>query len=238
MKNLSATICMTISLLLGGAGLGWGADFYQPYSDEFYKGLNALQRGDVATALRELKPLAEKGDEQAQYFLGAIYTRGEGVPQDHKAAMKWYRLAAEQGNARAQRGLGLIYLSGLGVPQNYKMAIKWFRLAAQKLEPQAQTNLGVMYLKGQGVLQDYRRAHMWFNIAGSHGDKNGEKLRDMVAKQMTPSQIEKAQDFARECEKEIQMLLKEMHRGNLTEIQKNAFPYRLVLNPRAASLCG
>ena len=31
----------------------------------------------------------------------------------------------------------------------------------------------------------------------SYGD--GGKLRDIVAKEMTPSQLEKAQDLAREC---------------------------------------
>jgi hypothetical protein len=42
-------------------------------------------------------------------------------------------------------------------------------------------------------------AHMWGNIASSNGNENGGKLRDTVAKQMTPSQLEKAQDLAREC---------------------------------------
>ena len=31
------------------------------------------------------------------------------------------------------------------------------------------------------------------------GMKNGAKLRDLAATQMTPSQLEKAQDLAREC---------------------------------------
>ena len=31
------------------------------------------------------------------------------------------------------------------------------------------------------------------------GDENGRKKRDIIAKQMTPSQIEKAQELAREC---------------------------------------
>ena len=59
-----------------------------------------------------------------------------------------------------------------------------------------------MYDKGRGVLQDYVRAHMWFNIAASQGGKTATENRDIVAKRMTPSQIEKkAQDFARECVK-------------------------------------
>jgi TPR repeat protein len=59
-----------------------------------------------------------------------MYTNGQGVPQDYKAAVKWYRLAAEQGDASAQFNLGLMYKNGQGVPQNYIMAYMWFNLAA------------------------------------------------------------------------------------------------------------
>ena len=45
----------------------------------------------------------------AQYNLGVMYDNGEGVPQDYKEAVKWYRLAAEQGNANAQTNLGNMY---------------------------------------------------------------------------------------------------------------------------------
>jgi hypothetical protein len=56
-----------------------------------------------------------------------------------------------------------------------------------------------MYRDGQGVKKDYVYAHMWGNIAASHGNEKGGKLRDFAAKIMTPTQIEKAQELAREC---------------------------------------
>jgi len=40
---------------------------------------------------------------------------------------------------------------------------------------------------------------MWWNIGASSGDKAAVKARGIVAVQMTPSQLEKAQDLAREC---------------------------------------
>ena len=73
-------------------------------------------------------------------------------------------------------------------------------LLRNKGHAKAQYNLGLMYAKGKGVLQDYVRAHMWYNIAAMSGEsKNASKNRDIVAKRMTPSQLEKAQDLAREC---------------------------------------
>ena len=49
---------------------------------------------------------AEKGDSTAQYFLGAMYAKGEGVPKDNAEAVKWFRKAAEQGHTDAQYILG------------------------------------------------------------------------------------------------------------------------------------
>ena len=104
MKNLTATICLAITVLLGSAGVSWSADFQ--------KGRAAAHRGDFATALRELTPLAEQGHAGAQTFLGVMYREGQGVPQDDKTAVKWFTLAAEQGKARAQYNLGVMYRKG------------------------------------------------------------------------------------------------------------------------------
>jgi TPR repeat protein len=40
--------------------------------------------------------------ERAQLNLGLMYSKGHGVPQDYKEAIKYFRLSAEQGNADAQ----------------------------------------------------------------------------------------------------------------------------------------
>ena len=108
----------------------------------------------------------------------------------------WLPLA-EQGDARAQHNLGLTYANGHGVPQDYKEAVKWFRLSAEQGDAGAQLNLGLMYYKGQGVPQDYVLAHMWFNLSGSNGDEDAVENRDIIEKRMTPQQIEKAQEMAR-----------------------------------------
>ena len=77
----------------------------------------AYDRGDYATLLKLLKPLATQGDPFAQSFLGVMYENGRGVPQDYDEAVKWYRLAAAQGDAHAQYNLGVMYENGKGVPQ-------------------------------------------------------------------------------------------------------------------------
>ena len=166
-------------------------------AQDYNKGFEAYKAGDFTTAIQEWKPLAEQGDIYCQYNMGLMYDLGQGVPQDYTEAFKWYRKAAEQGVAKAQSTLGVLYIKGDGVLQDYTEAFKWNRKAAEQGDARAQSNLGVMYIKGDGVLQDNVRAHMWANIASVNG-KYGE-LRDMIAKEMIPADISKAQSMAREC---------------------------------------
>ena len=122
MKRLTATLCLTIAVLLGSVGVSASADIQ--------KGLTSYDRGDYATALREWTPLAEQGDAFAQLLLGAMYANGDGVSQDYKIAVKWYRLSAEQGEDNAMFTLSLSYEDGKGVKQDLVYAHMWRSIAA------------------------------------------------------------------------------------------------------------
>jgi len=159
----------------------------------------AYLNGDYATALKEWRPLAEQGNLFAQYDLGQMYRYGVGVPQNYKEAARWYRLAAEQGHFYAQFDLGWMYSDGKGVLQDDEEAARWYRLAAEQGHAPAQNNLGAMYWTGVGAPKDYIYSHMWFNLAAANGHDGAESLRDIVAKIMTPTQIEQAQTLAKEC---------------------------------------
>lgn len=165
----------------------------------------AYERGDYATAHRLITPLAEQGNAKAQYNLGVMYHKGEGVPQDYNETMKWFRMAAVQGYAMAQYNLGSMYHKGEGVAQDYAETMKWYRRAAEQGLADAQYFLGAMYGRGQGVPQDNVRAYMWFSLAESRFDESELEKRQMViltrgiiAAEMTPDQIAEAQRLARE----------------------------------------
>ena len=128
-----------------------------------------------------------------------MYEHGQGVAQDYKEAVKWYRLAGEQGYIQAQFNLGGMYVKGQGVTQDYKKAVKWWRLAAEQGYASAQFNLGGMYGEGISVVQNYVIAHMWFNIAASNGYESAKKGIDIVESRMSSEQIAEAQKLAREC---------------------------------------
>jgi TPR repeat protein len=146
--------------------------------------------------LKWWKLAAEQGYAGAQYNLGLMYDKGDGVPQDYKTAVKWYRLAAEQGNALAQYNLGNMYEKGKGVPQDYKTAVKWSRLAAEQGDAVAQFNLGVMYDKGRGVTQDYKKAAKWYCKAAEKGDeKHIKECLDFVGRGSVETQFKLGKMF-------------------------------------------
>ncbi len=113
----------------------------------YQEGMDAYDREDYATALKEWRPLAEQGQAEAQYNLGVMYQLGLGVPQDDQEAIRWYRLAAEQGDASAQFKLGLMYAKGQGVAQNYIQAYMWETLAAAQGNENAAKGLEILEKK-------------------------------------------------------------------------------------------
>ena len=181
MRILSIAICLALVALLGSAVSGC----------------------DNRDTVQELTPLAWQGDANSRFDLGRMYYRGEGVPQDYKIALKWFKRAAAQGHANARFVLGAMYGTGQGVPQDYKTAMEWYKLAAAQEHADAQYFLGWMYRDAKGMVQNHIYAHMWFNIAASSGSqdtfKKASEQRDNVAKLMSPAEVSKAQKLAREC---------------------------------------
>lgn len=94
----------------------------------------------AASEFQDNKRLAEQGFASAQYNLGLMYSKGDGVQKNNTEAVKWYRKAAEQGNAKAQFNLGVKYFHGEGVPENYIEAFKWWNLAAAQGVENAKKN--------------------------------------------------------------------------------------------------
>jgi len=99
---------------------------------DFEAGIEANNRGDYATALREWRPLAEQGAARAQFQLGLLYENGDGVARDHAKARQWYEKAAAQGDVKAQFYLGLQSAYGEGGSVDLVQAHMWYSLAAGK----------------------------------------------------------------------------------------------------------
>jgi len=133
------------------------------------EGLSALSKGNYAAAAKELRPLAERGNAEAQYRIGLMYEFGRGYPVDKAQAISWLRKSAGQDHAAAQQELGVIYATGDGVAKNDAEAVSWFRKSATQGNAAAQYNLGLMIAKGAGVRNDDAEAIAWFRKAAVQG---------------------------------------------------------------------
>jgi hypothetical protein len=73
-------------LLLTGLLLLAGGDI--AFADTAADANASYQRGDYATAIELFRSLAEQGDTAAQYAIGNMYDKGEGVLRDKNEAIK------------------------------------------------------------------------------------------------------------------------------------------------------
>jgi TonB family protein len=172
---------------------------------QFNLGLAYFQGNGVAREYKQaeiwFQKAADQGMASAQLNLGVMYLEGSGVSQDPVKAEKWLSMAADQGMASARYNLGMMYLKGIGVSQDYEKAEKWFRKAAETDDSRAQCMLGKMYIEGWGVAKDFTQAYTWLSLSLSRVTdeqspfvKKATELRDSIVKQMTPPQIEEAQN--------------------------------------------
>ena len=113
-----------------------------------------------------LRNEAEAGSASAQNRLGIIYEKGQGVEQNDKEAVKWFKMAAEQGLAIAQYNLGIMYFSGRGLSKNDRTAAIMFRKAAKKGHANAQNNLGLR------SMFSYKFSHLlgFYKVWSDEGD--------------------------------------------------------------------
>ena len=168
-------------------------------AQHFDSAVAANKRGDYKTAIKHLRPLAEKGLPDAQALLGAMYAQGRGMPQDPAEAIKWFRKGIAQDNHWAQHNLGYMYSQGYGVPQNYFEAAKWFRKAANQGNADSQSNLGAMYLTGSGVPQDFELSYIWLSVAAANGAKFALENRNIIIMNLTKDQLKKAETIFKRC---------------------------------------
>ena len=125
-----------------------------------------LSKGWSYRAYDALRRMAEEGDAAAQYRLGQVFERAEGVIQNLADAVHWYRLAAEQGHTPAQARLGLIYFVDPPAPASLT-ADGFERLS--KGEVRAGSMLEKLFPHGFAVTKDLAEAAKWNRMAAEGG---------------------------------------------------------------------
>ena len=128
-------------------------------------GIDAWQSGDYAAAVAIWRPLAQKGDTDAEFDLGQAYRLGRGVPVDLAQAQLWLEKAADAGHLDAQTTLGLLLFDS----GNRAGAMRWLRKASERGEPRAMLVYGTALFNGDGVPKDPVSAYAYVSRAAAQG---------------------------------------------------------------------
>lgn len=97
---------------------------------------------------------AYAGDMHAQWALGQMYEKGEGVPCAPTEAAHWTELAAGQGLSDAMIRLGEYKIDGEGTPRDPDGALALFRRAADRGDVRGTYHFGLCCLYGYGMMPD------------------------------------------------------------------------------------
>lgn len=163
MTSMRRAIQLALAISLGG----WATPFAWAGLPE---GQTAFEREQYPEAMSHFKPLAERGDPQAQAAMAVMYRFGYGVPKDPKTALVWLRKAEAQGHAQSIFRIGEMKEFGEGEPADLAGAVVLYRRAADLGYPRAQTVLGALYADGVEVPQDDALAVQWYEKAAAQGD--------------------------------------------------------------------
>jgi len=108
-------------------------------------------------------------DKYLQYDIGYYYNTGSnGLKQNYKKAVEFYRKSAEQGYEYAQYDLANM----LYEQQNYKESVKWYSLAADNGNKFAQYFLGKMNQNGIGIPINYSKAARMYRKSAIQDNKD------------------------------------------------------------------
>jgi hypothetical protein len=122
-----------------------------PTFDNYKKSLaSSLAKGDqnAANLLASIES-AEKGNKDAQFWLGAALRDGTIFQQDYDQAFTYFEAAAKQGSQPAEYFLGVMYEHGESVTEDFAKAEYWYTQSAngENAEWANRGKLGLKFLQ-------------------------------------------------------------------------------------------
>lgn len=128
-------------------------------------GVDAWSAGDYDGAIAQWRPLADRGDADAQFNLAQAYKLGRGVPMDLAMAEDLYGKAAAKGHPQAADAYGLLLFQR----GERARALPYIQASAARGDSRAQYILGVAHFNGDMVAKDWVRAYALVSLAQQEG---------------------------------------------------------------------
>ena len=159
----------------------------------FQAGVQDLMAGDAQSSVQALTYAADGGQPLAQWKLGRMYARGEGVSRDDVKAYAYFERLVESYNeddpdrpdiaaiSNAFVAVGVYCLNGIPnseIKADPERALEMFQFAATNFgDSDAQYNLARMYMDGAaGLERNNMRAAQWLALAADKGHHPAQAL--------------------------------------------------------------
>lgn len=117
---------------------------------------------------------------------------------DYQKALRMFKANAEAGHDLSQYMVGIMLEQGQGTEPDVFAAFKWYMTAAKQGLADAYFALGDMYSRGISVGKDAMQAYMWFELADRGGHQLAKDMKQSVANQLKPEQLEVAHKLAQD----------------------------------------
>ena len=127
-------------------------------------------------SVEQLRQLARKGEDDAQYCMGRLYQEGPVVIPDQTEALYWYMKAAAQENPAAQYALGKLMLSDDMEVRSPTQGLLWIERSARNGNPYAAYRLGKEYLSGRNTEKRPTDAVAWLTTSAEAGVREAQYL--------------------------------------------------------------
>lgn len=159
-------------------------------SSDFENGLNSYKNKEYFKALSSWKTLIEQGDIRAQYYVGMMYYKGHGVPQNIDFALDFLKKSADKGYVPAIVDLGRIY-EKQGMLQR---PIEFYEKAiSMQNDARANYFLGEIYLTEKYAYYNLKKGLELLNEANKLGEprasvklgymyENGDRVKKNISK--------------------------------------------------------
>lgn len=187
-------------------------------------GLESYRAGQYEKAFENFYNESIKGNTDAQYYLGCMLLKGEGVNKSIMRGFKWLSIAADKGHVKALNVVGVIYKNGFGTFKNQEEAKNFFQLSAEKNFNLGQFNLGVLLIEnyrekikssshetdGQkhdahsddhSKAEDHRKnlieGYKWLKISELNGFERASSVLKVIRSEIPPSELFELDDQAK-----------------------------------------
>jgi len=146
-------------------------------AQSYLHGTHELKKS-TSEAIKWLKKSAKQNHAEAQYLLGKMYYKGQGIRKNTNKAKNWLAKSVKLKNNKAKSLLTSIRAKekvSQKIARNNKSPVFRYRIKAEQNNRIAQYKLGTFYLNGtQGLTKDEGEARKWFLRAANNGHKNSQ----------------------------------------------------------------